>query len=231
MLTRAMMATAIALLPLALGAGPARAAFICNTPDCVLPTSTTTTSTTAGTSSMSLRSQSATRFSIGLQMDLYTGAPQLVAAIRHTVTLPHNQVYGGQGDITMPINLDQPLQMPTIRALGIAGERNVVALLGGGVVLGSFLPVVTAAVQVPYATAGANYVYGRGFQPYAGVNSFARAVAPRVVTTITPGTSTSTTTVSCPTNFTLSDAASLPFGFTAGAAVINSAGKTCFGAS
>jgi hypothetical protein len=221
MTMRALIFSAAALL--ALGAAPAQAAFICNTPDCVLPVGTTA----PGTSTTSLRSQSATRFSIGLQMDLYTGEPQLVAAIRHTVTLPHNQVYGGQGDITMPINLAQPLQMPTIRALGIAGERDVMALVGGGVVLGSFLPVASAAVQVPYATAGANYVFGRGFQPYAGVNSFARAVAPRVVTTGSAGT----TTYSCPRGFDLTDATSLPFGATAAAAVVNSAGKTCFGAT
>jgi hypothetical protein len=223
MFIRALMVAGVALLPLAFGATPARAAFICNTPDCLLPTTTTTT--TAGTATTSLRSQSATRFSIGLQMDLYTGEPQLVAAIRHTVTLPHNQVYGGQGDISLPLNLTQPLQMPTIRALGIAGERNVMAMLGGGVVLGSFLPVATAAVQVPYATAGANYVYGRGFQPYAGVNSFARAVAPRVVTTGSAGSSSTST--SCPTGYTLANAASQAFAV--GAGVIDSAGKTCVG--
>ena len=225
MFTRVLLIAAAALLPLAMGAAPASASFLCNTPDCVLPTSTTTT--TPGTSSTSLRSQSATRFSIGLQIDLQTGQPQLVAAIRHTVTLPHNQVYGGQGDITMPINLAQPRQMPTIRALGIAGERDVMALLGGGVVLGSFLPLASAALQVPYATAGANYVYGRGFEPYAGVNSFARAVAPRVITTGSAGTST--TTSSCPTGFTLTNVASLVF--PVGASVTNRAGKTCLGAT
>ena len=216
--------TAIVAALLALGAGPARAAYVCNTPDCVLPTTTSTT--VAGTGTTSLRSQSATRFSIGLQIDLFTGEPQLVAAIRHTVTLPHNQVYGGQGDITMPINLSQPLQLPTIRALGIAGERDVMALLGGGVALRGLLPVASLALQVPYATAGANYVYGRGFQPYAGINSFARAVAPRVITTSTAGTTTTTT--SCPTGYTLTNAASV--GFPVGASVTNGAGKTCLGA-
>ncbi len=96
MLVRALGVAAVAIVPLALGAGPARAGYICNTPACMLPTE-------AGGGAVSLRSQSATRFSVGLQMNLFTGDPQLVAAIRHTVTLPHNQVYGGQGDIAMPI--------------------------------------------------------------------------------------------------------------------------------
>jgi hypothetical protein len=220
MIRTTFLAAAAATAALALAQVPASAAFVCNTPDCVLPTSTTTPG-----GSTSFRSQAATRFSIGLQMDLFNGTPSVVAAVRHTVTLPHNQVYGGQGDISMPINLAQPLQWPTLRALGIAGNREIQALMGGGVVLGSFQPVATLALQVPYATAGLDYVYGRGFSPYAGVNSFARAVPPRVIGTAGAGS----TTYSCPTGYTLTDAATAPFAV--GGLLVNSAGKTCLGPS
>ncbi len=97
------------------------------------------------------------------------------------------------------------------------------ALLGGGVQLGWFRPVASVAVQVPYATAGTNYVYGSGFAPYAGVNSFARAVAPRVV-----GGGAGGGTYTCPARYALTDVASVNDSYGhASAAVTNAAGKTC----
>lgn len=214
MTLRPILLAAAAALPLALSNTPAKGD--CGTPFCVLPTVTST----PGSSTYGWRSNAALRFSIGVQWNFGTMTPEVVAAFRRTETRPHQQVYGGQVDLAYPINFAQPLQWPTVRALGLAGNRDAIGQAGLGVQLGSGAPVLALGIQGPYSTAGVNYVTGQGFQPYFGVNSFARAVAPRLVTT---GTTPGSSTVSCPAGYTLVDPSSVNV---VNAPVIN--GKTCF---
>jgi hypothetical protein len=104
-----------ALILASLAVAPAQATpFTCNTPQCMLPT---TASEVAGT----LRGNTATRFSVGLQWNFGAEQPELVAAVRRAETTPHQQVYGVQADLAMPVSLSQPLQWPTLRLLGVAG--------------------------------------------------------------------------------------------------------------
>ncbi len=209
---RTLLLATIAALPMALVSNPALATSLCDTPFCVPPTTTTIPGTEG------LRSQWATRFSIGVQWNFGTERPELVAAVRRTETTAHSQVYGGQADATMPLSLEQPLQWPTLRILTLAGNRAVQGQLGLGVVTGSWAPLAAAGLQLPYTTGGVNYVLGSGFQPYFGVNAFARAVPPRHVGG--PGSSS----ISCPAGSTLTNVAEV-FGFVAVSAQAN--GQTC----
>ncbi len=211
---------AVAALPLALASAPAKADFLCNTPDCAAPTTTVV----PGLSSYGLRNTWDTRFSVGLQWNFGTMLPELVLAVRRTDTTPHNQVYGGQADISFPINLADPLQLPTVRALGLAGNRDAQGQAGIGLQLAHWAPLAAVGLQVPYASGGANYVLGQGLQPYGGVNAFSRVSAPRIISSSNPGSST----ISCPSRTRLLSVASLAFQVAANA---QANGQTCVGAS
>lgn len=209
---------AAALLPLGLVAQRAEANFVCNTPDCLLPSSTTS----GGGTSYGLKAATAFRVSIGVQWNFGTFMPEVVLAVRGTETRPQQQVYGAQADLAYPINLLQPIQWPTVRLLGLAGNRDFIGQGGVGLQLGTFLPVIAGGLQGPQGYLGANFVLGQGIQPYIGVNAFSRAIPPRrVVTGAGPGTSTS---YSCPSGYTLTSVSGLGFPVNGS---LQTGGKTC----
>lgn len=208
-------------------AGPAQAQGVCTVPSCLLPDSTAGTPGVAGTPG-SFRTNWETTFSVGAQWNFTNWQPEVVAAVRRTATQPHQQVYGGQVDIAMPVSMANPFQWPTVRLLGLAGGRYAVGQLGLGVQTANWRPLVAGGVQVPYATAGANYVFGQGFSFYAGANAFGRFTAP----TYRPGTAGTAAvpgTLSCSPGTTLTSVTdpSITTFFSSVSSLVTTQGKTC----
>jgi hypothetical protein len=126
-----------------------------------------------------VRSTLQTVFSFGVQWDFGDNRPDFVAGIRRTQTNTTSNVIGSKVDLAFPLTFDDGFQ-PRVRALALAGNRAAQAEAGVGVALNKskLAPLVSAGVQLPYLNGGANYVYGSGLKPYAGVNTIKRAPGP-----------------------------------------------------
>jgi hypothetical protein len=145
----------------------------------------------------------------GLQWNFGDSTPELVIGVRRTQTDNDDEVIGGKIDLTLKLN-EKILSQPMLRFVGLAGNRDVQGELAIGVKGFALKPVVGAGVQAPFANAGVNYVFGEGFQIYAGFNSLKKPEKPK-----------SGGTMSCPADYILIDA---PMG-AAPSDIAN--GKTC----
>ena len=92
-----------------------------------------------------------------------------------------DRVRGGLIDLTVPLT-GAPIQFGEVHLKALSGSRSVQGELGVGYGFqgGAFL--VNGGVRVPYANAGADYLFGKGWQPYLGVDTLKRA-RPHIETT------------------------------------------------
>jgi hypothetical protein len=68
-----------------------------------------------------------------------------------------------------------PTGLGELRIKGLAGSRTVQGELGIGYGFHGQAMLLTGGVQVPYANAGSDYLFGKGWQPYIGVNTLGKA--------------------------------------------------------
>lgn len=116
----------------------------------------------------------------------------LVLGYRFAKTKADDKVRGGLVDVTFALT-GAPLGTPGeihIKALG--GKRSVQgeAGVGYGFQAGAFL--VNAGVRAPFVTAGTDYLFGKGWQPYVGVHSLGKM-------------RNAESTTSCPAGYDLED--------------------------
>ena len=122
-----------------------------------------------------------TLLSLGIQWDFGDAVPQAVVGIRSTTTSAEDAVAGGKLDLTLPLDFKAKFQ-PIIRAMGVAGNRDVQGEAGFGMKPESGQFLLGAGLQGPYVNGGANYLIGKGVNPYFGVNSIGRATGPTIIT-------------------------------------------------
>lgn len=101
-----------------------------------------------------------------------------------------DKVRGGLVDLTIPLTGADKFTLGELHLKGLAGKRSVQgeAGVGYGFQGGAFL--LNAGVRGPFATAGTDYLFGKGWQPYVGIHSMGRTKKAET---------TSTTT--CPNNY------------------------------
>ncbi len=145
---------------------PAFAKYLCGEPynsDCVAPGQGV---------------QTETRFVAGLQWNFGDSQPELVLAVRRTETMGSSEVLGGKLDVAIPLRFDMNIK-PVVRLLGVAGDRDVQGEYGFGFQAFDMKPLLAIGMQAPFTNIGVNYLFGDGYKPYVGLNSFQRAVAPK----------------------------------------------------
>ena len=128
----------------------------------------------------SLKSRFQTIFSLGVQWDFGDKKPQAVLGVRRTQTTTQSAVYGGKVDVAFPLSTDTFFN-PTIRLLGVGGDRTIQGEAGIGATInarGGVNPLLALGAQVPFVNGGVNYGVGKGLAPYLGVNTVKRAAAP-----------------------------------------------------
>lgn len=107
----------------------------------------------------------------------------------------NDHVRGALIDLTVPLT-GAPVQLGEVHLKGLSGTRSVQGELGVGYGFQSAAFLVNGGVRAPYVNAGTDYLFGKGWQPYIGVDTLKR-VKPHE----------QTTTTSCPEGSTLTDGA------------------------
>ncbi len=92
----------------------------------------------------------------------------------HVSTSDH--VKGALIDLTVPLT-GAPIQLGEFHLKGLEGTRSVQGELGVGYGFQADAFLVNGGVRVPYANAGTDYLFGKGWQPYIGVDSLKKAKA------------------------------------------------------
>lgn len=114
-----------------------------------------------------------------------------VVGYRWARTNTNDRVNGALTDLTFPIT-GAPFGLGEFHIKGLSGNRSAQgeAGLGYGIQGQAFL--LNAGVRAPYVNAGTDYLFGKGWQPYIGVDSLEK-----------PKAHTETTTVTCPSGYVL----------------------------
>ena len=133
---------------------------------------------------MTISETEETVFSIGLRFSFGDLSPEVVGAVRNTVTDTSSDVTGIQFDVAVPLFGENP-GMPKVRLLGLLGDRNILGQAGVGFNFGSNQPMVSGGVQGPNVEGGINVELDGGFDPFIGLNLFDRPSGP-TTTTIPP---------------------------------------------
>lgn len=118
-----------------------------------------------------------TMFSFGLRFFFGEKTPELVGAARNTTTDENSDVTGFQADIAIPLSKESNGK-PTVRVLGLFGEREVLGQAGIGYNFGTNQTMFSAGVQIPNFEAGFNVEADGKFNPFAGVNTFEEPTVP-----------------------------------------------------
>ena len=102
-----------------------------------------------------------------------------------------DKVRGGLVDLTMPLTGADRFSLGELHLKALAGKRSVQGEAGIGYGFQAQAFLLNAGVRAPYATAGTDYLFGKGWQPYVGIHSMGRSKRAE---------NTSTTT--CPAGYT-----------------------------
>ena len=84
-----------------------------------------------------------------------------------------------------------PMGLGEVRVKGLAGKRSLQGELGAGFSFQQQAFLLNAGVQAPYVNGGTDFLFGKGWQPYIGVNTLGRVKPARE-------------TLSCPAGYSLS---------------------------
>lgn len=101
----------------------------------------------------------------------------------------NNHVSGALVDLTVVLS-GAPVGLGEMHVKGLAGGRSVQGEFGAGYGFQGQAFLLNGGVRAPYANVGTDYLFGKGWQPYVGINTLQRVKAP-------------TETASCPTGFDL----------------------------
>ena len=123
------------------------------------------------------------RVGVGLQWNFGSSQPELMLAARWTRTQTDSNVVGVKFDVALPVLNGW---RPTLRLMGLAGDRDIQGEFGFGYRFATSKFVLGLGAQAPYVNGGMNYEFGDSVAAYAGVNTFGRLVAPRQTTAVPP---------------------------------------------
>ena len=126
-----------------------------------------------------------------------TGATAVVG-YRWARVNSNDRVRGALADVTFVLT-GAPVGVGEFHVKGLAGSRSVQGELGVGYGFQGEAFLVNGGVRVPYANVGTDYLFGKGWQPYVGVDTLKRVKAHG-----------ETSTTSCPSGFDLSNGACVP---------------------
>lgn len=152
--------------------GMAQTIVNCNTYSCTLPNG----GVDLGDSS---RTNNEVFLGIGWSFGEKT-IPELTFGLRSVKTKSNGNSNGVGLDFTFPIS--NGITFDKVRLQAIDRRRDVQGLLGAGYSARSSSFLLTAGVQVPYLTAGVDYLFKGGFAPYVGINTLGRYKQPDVTT-------------------------------------------------
>jgi len=125
-------------------------------------------------------------------------APEVVFGLRSLTVKSDNAVSGG--DFSLRFNAAHGWNLDSAKLVYIGGNRDVQGNIGGGYSFVDAHPIVTAAIQVPYALLGDDYVFGlREFRPFAQINTLQK---------VKPVQAGSNVPLSCPSGYSLANASS-----------------------
>lgn len=110
----------------------------------------------------------------------------------------NDRVHGALADITFVLT-GAPVGLGEFHVKALSGSRSVQGELGVGYGFQGEAFLVNGGVRVPYANVGTDYLFGKGWQPYIGVDTLKRVKA-----------HAETTTTSCPSGFDLSNGGCVP---------------------
>jgi hypothetical protein len=102
--------------------------------------------------------------------------PELTLGLRSVKTKSSGSTSGAGLDFTFPIS--NGIAFDKVRLMAIDGRQNAQGELGVGYSVLSSSLLVTGGVQIPYLTAGVDYLLKDGFVPYVGINTLARYKKP-----------------------------------------------------
>lgn len=114
---------------------------------------------------------------VGLRWNFGAEAPAITAGLRHTRTDVDEGVLGAKLDVSLDLKTDFSFA-PTVRLLGVAGNRNLQGELGLGIQTADWQGLMTAGVQLPYVNAGANLTFDGTLAPFIEANGLGRPSAP-----------------------------------------------------
>lgn len=117
---------------------------------------------------------------VGLRWTFGAETPALTAGLRHTRTDIDDSVLGAKLDLSVDLKKDFTFT-PTVRLLGLAGNRDVQGELGLGFQTSDWQGLMTAGVQLPHVDVGANLAFDGAFAPFIEVNGLGRAAAPILI--------------------------------------------------
>ena len=123
-----------------------------------------------------------------------TGATAVVG-YRWAKVNSSDHVHGALADLTIVLS-GAPVGVGEFHVKGLTGSRSVQGELGVGYGFQGEAFLVNGGVRVPYANVGTDYLFGKGWQPYVGVDTLKRVKAHE-----------ETSTTSCPSGFNLSKGA------------------------
>ena len=110
-----------------------------------------------------------------------TGATAVVGyRWAHVSTSDH--VKGALIDLTVPLT-GAPIQLGEFHLKGLEGTRTVQGELGVGYGFQADAFLVNGGVRAPYANVGSDYLFGKGWQPYVGVDTL-KKVKPHAQTVV-----------------------------------------------
>ncbi len=118
-----------------------------------------------------------------------TGATA-VLGYRAAKVRANDRVRGAKVEVSYVLS-GAPMGLGELRVKGLAGSRSLQGELGAGYGFQGQAFLLTGGVQGPYVNAGADYLFGPGWQPYVGVNTLGKAKGARE-------------TSSCPAGYSLS---------------------------
>ena len=119
-----------------------------------------------------------TRFFGGLRWSFGSGAPEIVAGVRHENTSTSDNVSGAQVDIAIPFSTDG-ITAPKARIMGLFGNRSVQGLAGVGYDFDKAAPLLGLGVQGPFSEGGANIYADGTIDPYLGKKTLDREKGPK----------------------------------------------------
>jgi hypothetical protein len=114
----------------------------------------------------------------GLKWNFGDMTPEVELGVRRVVTRQDDDAFGGKADLAFKITPNF-WETPTFRLMGDAGKRDALGEFGLGLSGLDFKPLIAAGVQGPYVDGGANYVFGKGLDPYIGATSLGPPKSPR----------------------------------------------------
>ena len=108
-----------------------------------------------------------------------------VVGYRYAYVSGSNHLAGGIVDLTAPLT-GAAFQLGEVHLKGMLGTRSVQGEGGVGYGFEAAAFLVNGGVRVPYGNAGVDYLFGKGLQPYVGIDSLKRAKGLNTTTSICP---------------------------------------------